>query len=233
MNRPTAIFVTVLATALPLSSSALAQTPPSIEISPHFGGLSSPIGLTNAGDGSGRLFVIQQGGQIRVWDGSQLLIPPFLDIAHLTNGGGERGLLGLAFHPLYHENGYFFINYTDLNGDTVIARYQASPPGTNAANPGSALQILSFEQPFVNHNGGDLHFGPDGHLYISSGDGGDRTTAQDSSSLLGKILRIDINGDDFPGDPGRNYRIPADNPLVNVAGAAAEIYVLAACRTWD
>ncbi len=213
-------------------SYGLAQTPPSVEATTHFGGLTNPIGLTNAGDGSGRLFVVQQGGRIRVWDGVQLLTAPFLDIEHLTNGVGESGLLGLAFHPQYSVNGYFFINYTDQNGHTVIARYQASPPNTNVADPASALRILGFVQPFANHNGGDMHFGPDGYLYVASGDGGDQTTAQDSASLLGKILRIDVDGDDFPSDPERNYRIPPDNPLVGVAGAAPEIYLLGLRNPW-
>lgn len=224
---------TIYGVMLALASSVAAQTPPSVTTIEAFGGVSGPIGIASAPDNSGRLFVVQQAGQIRIWDGSTLLATPFLDIDPLTNGGGERGLLGLAFHPAFASNGLFYVNYTDLSGDTVVARYQVSPPSSNIADPGSALRILGFDQPFSNHNGGDMHFGSDGFLYIASGDGGGSgLVAQDPTNLLGKILRIDVDSDAFPADPDRNYAIPADNPLVGVAGAAEEILVLGLRNPW-
>ena len=140
-----------------------------ISLQPVVAGLKSPVGAYSARDGSGRLFIVEQGGTIRVWNGSQLLTTPFLDIDPLTNGGGEQGLLGMAFHPNYKTNGYFFISYTDLSGNTVIARYNVSSGNPNVANASSRVQILTASQPFSNHNGGQIHFGPDGYLYISMG----------------------------------------------------------------
>ena len=195
-------------------------------------GFVAGIGATSANDGSGRIFVVEQGGTIRIWDGSQVLATPLLDIDTLISTGGERGLLGLAFHPDHASNGFFYVNYTDLLGDTVIARYTVMAGNPNVADPASALIILTFDQPFENHNGGDLHFGPDDLLYISSGDGGDFATSQDDANLLGKILRIDVDGDDFPSDPERNYAIPPDNPLVGVSGAREEIWNLGLRNPW-
>ena len=192
----------------------------------------SSIGLAHAGDGSGRIFVVAQNGLVQIWDGVEVLAQPFLDVSLLASDGGEQGLLGLAFHPEYSTNGFFFVNYTDNSGDTVVARYSVSA-NPNVADAGSALQILSFSQPAPNHNAGDMHFGDDGYLYISSGDGGgDWCNSQDDSNLLGKILRIDVDADDFPGDPDRNYAIPPDNPLVGVAGAAEEIWVMGLRNPW-
>ncbi|MDA8020153.1 MAG: PQQ-dependent sugar dehydrogenase [Thermoanaerobaculia bacterium] len=193
---------------------------------------SSSIGVTHAGDGSGRLFVVDQDGLIQIWDGAQVLAQPFLNISSLTSDGGEQGLLGLAFHPQYETNGFFYVNYTDNSGDTVVARYSVSG-NPDIADGGSALQILTFTQPATNHNAGDMHFGPDGYLYISSGDGGANwCNSQDDGNLLGKILRIDVDNDDFPGDAGRNYAIPAGNPFIGVSGAAEEIWVMGLRNPW-
>lgn len=190
------------------------------------------IGLANAGDGSGRLFVVVQTGEIQIWNGTQVLATPFLDIDALTNGGGEQGLLGLAFHPNYTSNGFFYVYYTDLAGDTVVARYSVSAD-PNVADGGSALRILGFNQTAGNHNGGDMHFGPDGYLYIASGDGGGNwCDSQDDGNLRGKMLRIDVDGDDFPGDPDANYAIPPDNPLVGVSGASEEIWAMGLRNPW-
>lgn len=196
-------------------------------------GFSSPVGLTNADDGSNRIFVIQQGGQIKVVENNILLPNAFLDISTLITSGGESGLLGLAFHPDYSSNGFFFINYTDTNGDTVVARYTVSDNDSNIADPNSAVIVLTFDQPFPYHNGGDLHFGPnDGFLYISTGDGsGDPMVSQDTDSLLGKILRIDVDGDDFPADTEKNYAIPVDNPFVGTSGAD-EVWLLGLRNPW-
>ncbi|MGJ8662124.1 MAG: PQQ-dependent sugar dehydrogenase [Marinicella sp.] len=197
------------------------------------GGFTSPISVTHAGDGSNRLFVTQQGGQIKVVENGIHLPTAFLDINTLITSGGEQGLLGLAFHPDYANNGFFYVNYTDLNGDTVVARYTVSVADDNLADPSSSHQILTFDQPFGAHNGGDLNFNPiDGYLYISSGDGsGDPMASQDPNSLLGKMLRIDVDGDDFPGDDEKNYAIPADNPYVGLSGAD-EVWVSGLRNPW-
>ncbi|GAB4198616.1 MAG: PQQ-dependent sugar dehydrogenase [Wenzhouxiangellaceae bacterium] len=209
-----------------------AGQPEAIEVIAVGGNISQGIDLTSANDGSNRLFVIQQTGEIRIWDGNQTLPTPFLDLDPLTNGGGEQGLLGLVFHPDYETNGFFYVNYTDLAGDTVVARYQVSA-NPNIADAASAQTVLTFNQTAGNHNGGDMHFGADGMLYISSGDGGlNPFDSQDNATLLGNLLRIDVNSDDFPGNPDRNYAIPADNPLVGVSGAAPEIWVSGLRNPW-
>ncbi len=165
-------------------------------------GLSAPVDIVNAGDGSGRLFIVEQSGRIRIAtaDG-QLLGTPLLDIDSLTNGSFEQGLLGLAFIPGYdHGNANlrcFFVDYTDLNGDTVIARYQVSAGNPDVADPQGTTVFGPIDQPFGNHNGGDLAFGPDGHLYVSLGDGGDAgdpgDEGQDKDTLLGSILRLAVS----------------------------------------
>ncbi len=196
-------------------------------------GFSAPISVTHAGDGSNRLFVTQQGGQIKVVQGEVHLPTPFLDISGLISCCVEQGLLGLAFHPDYATNGYFYVNYTNSSGDTVVARYSVSAGDANVADPNSASTVLTFNQPFGAHNGGDLNFSPvDGYLYISSGDGsGDPMASQDPNSLLGKMLRIDVDGDDFPADTEKNYAIPADNPFVGTTGAD-EVWVSGLRNPW-
>ena len=134
-------------------------------------GFSSPVSLTHAGDE--RLFVVERGGKIRIISSPGTIeTNPFLDLSGMITAGGERGLLGLAFHPGYAENGYFFVNYTDLDGNTVIARYSISAEDPDLADPESEMVMLTIDQPYQNHNGGDLSFGPDGYLYIGTGDGG-------------------------------------------------------------
>jgi glucose/arabinose dehydrogenase len=210
---------------------AVAQ-PVSIEIADVASGFSSPVSVTNAGDGSNRLFVTEQGGAIKIVENGIHLPTAFLNVSTLISSGGEQGLLGLAFHPDYTTNGYFYINYTDINGDTVIDRFTVSD-NPNSADIASRHQVLFFDQPFGSHNGGDLHFGPnDGYLYISTGDGGDAAQAQNLNSLLGNILRIDVNSDDFPEDSARNYSIPKDNPYVGNSEAADEIWVSGLRNPW-
>ena len=195
---------------------------------PVVSGLSSPVGITHAGDGSGRLFIVLQGGRIVIFDGVQLLSPPFLDISSLVSSGGERGLLGLAFHPDYSHNGLFYVNYTNTAGNTVIARYSVSGD-PNLANPASASILLTITQPFSNHNGGQLQFGPDGYLYIGVGDGGSggdpQNNGQNLLTLLGKILRIDV-------DHGAPYEIPPDNPFVGNPDALEEIWAWGLRNPW-
>jgi glucose/arabinose dehydrogenase len=192
-------------------------------------GLTEPVALAHAGDGSGRLVVVEQPGRIRVIQNGTLLPEPFLDIEALVNDrSNEQGLLGLAFHPNYTENGFFFINYTDVNGDTAVVRYSVSSD-PNRADAASARIILQVAQPFPNHNGGDLAFGPDGYLYIGLGDGGSggdpQGNGQNLAALLGKMLRIDVNN----GDP---YAIPPDNPFAGRADARPEIWAYGLRNPW-
>lgn len=190
-------------------------------------GLSLPVQLTHAGDGSGRLFVVEQGGAIRIIDNGTVLSTPFLDIDSLVRTDGEQGLLGLAFHPDYASNGYFYVNYTNNSGNTVIARYQVSA-NPNVADSVSAQILLTVNQPASNHNGGQVAFGPDGYLYIGMGDGGSAgdpdNEGQDKDTLLGAMLRIDVN-------TPSGYLIPADNPFVGVAGRD-EIWAIGLRNPW-
>lgn len=172
-------------------------------------GLTRPVGLVSAGDGSGWLFVLEQPGRIRIIEDGKLISNPFLDIRdQVGDSGNEQGLLGLAFHPRYEENGYFFINYTDNQGDTVVSRFQVSAV-PDQADAGSEEVVLTIAQPYGNHNGGQVSFGPEGYLWISTGDGGlggdPQGNAQNLNTLLGKLLRIQV--DQLP------YTIPEDNPF--------------------
>ena len=217
-----------------LCGSYIQAQPVAVEVVQVATGFEAAIGLTNAGDGSGRLFVVQQTGEIKIWNGSITLNTPFLDISGLTDQVGEQGLLGLAFHPNYSSNGYFYVNYiSNVSGDTVIARYQVSAGDPNLADPNSATPVLSFGQPAGNHNGGDMHFGMDGYLYISTGDGGfDFTESQNIDTLLGSLLRIDVDGDDFPADLEANYAIPDDNPYAGAKAGADEIWHYGFRNAW-
>ena len=210
-------------------------------------GVDRPVFVTHAGDGSGRLFVIEQEGAIRIIDaGGNLLPTKFLDIDGTViggdSGGNEQGLLGLAFHPDYATSGAsgegkFYVNYTGSGGDTRIAEYQVSAGNANIADPGTARIIMFYDQPFSNHNGGWIDFGPDGYLYIAAGDGGSGNDPGNRASrlnqMLGKMHRIDIDGgDDFPADPNQNYEIPADNPFVGTAGAIESIWHYGLRNPW-
>jgi glucose/arabinose dehydrogenase len=208
---------------------------PNIRLEQVAPGLTMPVTVTNAGDGTSRLFIVEQTGQIRILIGGTVLPTPFLDISDLVSCCGEQGLLGLAFHPDYTTNGFFYVDYTDVAGNTMVARYQVSESDPNVADPDSAQTVLTQDQPFSNHNGGQLAFGPDGYLYIALGDGGSggdpQGNGQNLETWLGKILRVDINGDDFPGDPDRNYAVPPDNPFVNTAGLD-EIWAYGVRNPW-
>jgi len=196
---------------------------------------SNPTDLQNAGDE--RLFVTEKAGIIKILntDGS-VNATPFLDINSIViNPGGnydEKGLLGLAFHPDYSNNGYFYVNYINNSGDTQISRFSVSSGDQNLADPNSELELISITQPFGNHNGGCMQFGPDGYLYIGMGDGGSAgdpgDRAQNLNLLLGKMLRIDI--DNTSG--GNNYAIPADNPFVGDPNALDEIWSYGLRNPW-
>jgi glucose/arabinose dehydrogenase len=214
----------LLALALLLPFNAVAQN---IALTQVASGFDLPLGIAHAGDT--RLFVIQQRGRIAIFDGTNVLAQPFLDLSSLVSCCGERGLLGLAFHPRYRDNGFFFVDYTDRNGNTVVARYSVSTTDPNRADPASARVLLNVAQPFANHNGGHLAFGPDGYLYIALGNGGSGgdpgNRAQDLSTLLGKILRIDV-------DSGSPHAVPPSNPFVNRAGARGEIWAFGLRNPW-
>ncbi|MFN2424828.1 MAG: sorbosone dehydrogenase family protein [Candidatus Binatia bacterium] len=194
-------------------------------------GLDRPVFATSPPGDDARLFIVEQhSGRIRIFNlaADTIRETDFLTIAGLAQGS-EQGLLGLAFHPHYDETGYFYVNLTVTGGDTQIRRYQVSGD-PDVADPQSAQLVLGYDQPQSNHNGGWLGFGPDGYLYVSSGDGGSSNdsgtghtagigNAQDiTDNKLGKLLRLDVDGDDFPVDAARNYAIPADNPFVDVTG---------------
>jgi glucose/arabinose dehydrogenase len=191
-------------------------------------GLTRPVYLT-APSGDPRLFIVEQPGRIRIVRDGQLRQEPFLDIvSKVGSEGNEQGLLSVAFHPDYSSNGLFYVNYTDTEGDTRVERYSASADA-DVADPGSAKLILGFDQPYGNHNGGHVLFGPYGMLYIATGDGGSggdpQGNGQNRGSLLGKILRIDVDG----GDP---YAVPADNPFVGQAGVRPEIWAYGLRNPW-
>jgi uncharacterized repeat protein (TIGR01451 family) len=186
----------------------------SIALVPIATGLASPVAITNAHDGSGRLFITLLDGRVMIHDGCVVLLTPFLDIRPLVLSGGERGLLSIAFHPSFPATPYFYVNYTRQgDGATVIARYRVSAGNPNLADPASAVTLLVIPQPFANHNGGQLQFGPDGYLYIGMGDGGSGNdpgcNAQNDDTLLGRILRIDVD-QSFNTPPF--YGIPPTNP---------------------
>ena len=197
--------------------------------------MTNPSQLNMPGDS--RLFVVEQEGIIRILntDGT-VNNQAFLDIQGRVGGSGvigdERGLLGLAFHPNYAANGFFYVNYTNTSGDSVISRFTVSSSNTNLADDTSELILLTISQPASNHNGGDLAFGADGYLYISSGDGGGSgdpsDEGQDLGSLLGTILRIDVNNT----SGGNNYAIPSGNPFVGTTGALDEIWAYGLRNPW-
>ncbi len=192
-------------------------------------GLDSPVAITHAGDD--RLFVTLQPGRVAVLRNGQVLATPFLDISALVSSGGERGLLSVAFHPNFAGNGLFFVDYTDLAGDTVIARYRVSAADPDRADPASGVILLTIAQPFSNHNGGQLQFGPDGKLYIGMGDGGSggdpQLNAQRDDTLLGKLLRIDV---DSASNSPPFYAVPSDNPLFG--GVRNEIWAKGLRNPW-
>jgi glucose/arabinose dehydrogenase len=209
----------------------VAGTLPGVSLEQVATGLASPTSIAHAGDD--RLFITLRDGRIVVFEGGRVLPQPFLDIRSLVTSGGERGLLGLAFHPDYAENGFFFVNYTNLDGDTVIARLQVSGNDRNRADAASRRTLLLIQQPFANHNGGQIQFGPDGYLYIGMGDGGaafdPACRAQREDELLGKMLRIDV---DQNVNAAPFYGIPADNPFRGAGNPPDEVWSSGLRNPW-
>lgn len=195
-------------------------------------GLAFPVAVTNAGDGSGRIFILEKKGLVRVLSEGQLQAAPFLDIRDRAGSkGSEQGLLGLAFHPDFKKNGFFYVDYTNTNGDTTISRFSAVPsaaPADQIADPASEKILLTIQQPFANHNGGHILFGPDGMLWIGMGDGGSggdpNGNGQSLQTLLGKILRIDVNN-------GDTYTDPPTNPFA-AGGGLPEIWAYGLRNPW-
>jgi uncharacterized protein (TIGR03437 family) len=192
-------------------------------------GVTLPSDIQNAGDGSARLFFVQQDGLVRIFRNGALAAAPFLDIRSKTRAESERGLLGLAFPPGFAQKRHFYVDYTDLNGDTVIAQYRVSA-NPDAADPASETVLLHIPQPFPNHNGGQLRFGPDGYLYIGMGDGGSGGdplgNGQSLGTLLGKLLRVDVE------TASGQVRIPAGNPFAANAAARPEIWAYGFRNPW-
>lgn len=216
----------LLAAALGLAAHLSGQE---IQLSQVVSGLPSPTDIENAGDGSGRLFIAQQNGIVRLWRNGALAAQPFLDIRSKTRAGGEQGFLGLAFPPGFAQKQRFYVDYTDLNGDTVIAQYRVSA-NPDVADSASETVLLHIQQPFANHNGGQVRFGPDGFLYIGMGDGGSGGdpfgNGQNLGTLLGKLLRIDVES-----QPG-SVRVPPNNPFVNTPGARPEVWAFGLRNPW-
>ena len=211
--------------------SARAQLP---TLEPLVSGLSQPVFLTHAHDGSNRKFIVEQAGRILVMQPGSSATSLYLDIRTLVVSGGEQGLLGLTFHPQYATNGRFFVNYTrQPDGATVVAEYRVSTANPNLADPSSAVVLLVIPQPFVNHNGGMIEFGPDNYLYIGMGDGGSSNDpnnfAQDVNQLLGKFLRIDV---DHPSSPTVRYSAPSTNPFFGSVAGRDEIFATGIRNPW-
>jgi glucose/arabinose dehydrogenase len=229
---------TPTATPTPSPSPTATVTPspttsawPSLLLTPYLTGLSAPVHITHAGDGTGRLFVVEQAGRIRLVKNDVVQPAPFLDISARVSCCGERGLLSVAFPPDYAGKGHFYVNYTDLSGNTVVARYRVTAD-PDVADPASEQVVLPVPQPYSNHNGGQLAFGPqDGYLYIGMGDGGSggdpQNRAQNPLELLGKLLRIDVE----TGSPV-TYTIPAGNPFAAQPGYRPEIWALGLRNPW-
>jgi glucose/arabinose dehydrogenase len=219
----------------PASSEATGDRPPDVSVDPYVGGLTAPVDIAWRADDPTTLFVVEQVGRIRVVRDGQLVDRPFLDISGQVRAGGEQGLLGLAFLP-NSQTGRFFVYYTDSDGQQVVASYDTASPDRDRdrADQDSAIIWLRMADRFGNHNGGSLVFGPDGDLYIGTGDGGGAGdplgSGQNMDTLLGKILRIDVSG--APADGTPRYTIPADNPFVERPPARPEIFHLGLRNPW-
>ncbi len=223
------LAVLILAAPLPPARAAAPEWAPASGLATQViaTGLDSPDFATSP-PGDARIFVLEQTGTIRIVRDGKLLPHPFLDLRARIASGGERGLLGLAFHPAFARNGVFFVDYTDRKGDTRIDRFRVSRD-PDRADSASGTMLLHVPQPYANHNGGMIAFGPDGMLYVGLGDGGSggdpHGNGQSLGTLLGKLLRIDV-------DHGTPYAIPADNPFTRTRGARPEIWAYGLRNPW-
>ena len=222
-SRRSTVLGAILAAAVllpvaPPSTAAFDPNAVGIALTPIVSGLSSPVFVTHADDGSGRLFIVEQGGYVRIFTGGALLPQPFLDIHASISTGGERGLLGLAFHPRFEINRLFYVYFTNKAGSLAVSELRASASNPNVRDTGWGRRLLTISHPLSNHNGGMMAFGPGDYLYIGTGDGGGggdpNNRAQNVNSLLGKMLRIDVNG----RTGSLAYRIPPLNPYVGKTG---------------
>ncbi|MCB0661503.1 MAG: PQQ-dependent sugar dehydrogenase [Saprospiraceae bacterium] len=226
MIRPTLVFLALVL----FTMQAFAQDEIDITLDLFARGLANPTDIANCGDD--RLFIVEKAGRIKIVDADGNVNPTsFIDItAKVNDGASERGLLGLAFHPDYLQNGYFFVNYTNAGGHTIVSRFSVSTDNPNIAEPNSEKVIIQIDQPRTNHNGGDINFGPDGYLYIGMGDGGAAgdpwNNSQTATELLGKMLRIDVNIEDMP------YLIPEDNPYYGLSTTRNEIWAFGVRNPW-
>lgn len=227
-------LIACLALQLIFNFSSVAQTAPVLVYDTIISsGLSSPLDIVNADDGTNRLFIVERAGTVKILSGGVLLPGNFLEIPDSITAGGERGLLSIAFHPGYVTNRYFFVYYTNTSGDIRITRFQTQAGNPNAADESTGVIVLTIPHPgFSNHNGGKLNFGPDGMLYFATGDGGGggdpSNNAQNGNSLLGKMIRLNV--DDFLTPP--YYTIPPDNPYVVDDAVRDEIFAMGLRNPW-
>jgi glucose/arabinose dehydrogenase len=224
--------------AAPLTGASPSEqgAPPAVTLQQVVGGLSQPLYVTHAGDGSGRLFVVEKAGKIKIVINGQVQATPFLDIDPLVHSAdSEQGLLGLAFHPSYQTNGRFYVFYTDeANQNDILSRYQRAGADPTRADPASGRVLLDIPDPYSNHNGGMLEFGPDGYLYVGTGDGGfagdPGNRAQNLQELLGKLLRLNV---DLAADVAPYYEIPPSNPYATrTDGSRREIWAYGLRNPW-
>ncbi len=221
-------FILIFSTTSCKKDQIVNNVIPAKKMVPFASNFSNPVSITNAGDS--RLFVAEQVGRIRIINSDgKVNAQPFLDISGRVTFGGERGLLGIAFHPDYKSNGYFYVNYVGAGDITTISRFKVSSGNPDMADPQSEFKLLSVPQPYTNHNGGDLTFGPEGYLYIGLGDGGSGgdpgNRAQNPKEYLGKMLRINV-------DQGNPYSIPTSNPFYNSTSTLGEIWAIGLRNPW-
>ena len=225
----TVILATLLA---PITRADAPATAPAIKLERVQRGLEHPLFLTH--DGTSRVFICEQPGRVRLMENGQLQKAPYLDLTKQCVSDGECGLLSIAFHPQFAKNGLLYVYYTDRRPQlkVIISEFHADSKA-GSVDVASERKLLDYDKPFPNHNGGGLAFGPDGYLYIGTGDGGlhddPHANAQNPQSLMGKFLRIDVNGRGPRGEP---YAVPKDNPFVKNGNFFAEIWALGMRNPW-
>lgn len=223
------IAIIILSILLNIDRFYLANINAQVRLVKVVGDLSSPVLIKSAKDGTKRLFIIEKDGVIKILSKGKIKTKNFLDISKLTSKASEQGLLGLAFHPRYKKNRKFYVNYTDRAGATRVVEYQTQRNNPDVADPRQKKLIIKIAQPYENHNGGTIEFGPDKYLYIGTGDGGaagdPENRASNLKSLLGKMLRVDVN-------TKKSYLIPKSNPFIKNTEARPEIYAYGLRNPW-